>query len=112
MTSIVSTFDDWIEKYTAQIYFITLGALHIAYILVFFNITRFNEAILNYTDVAIQTFICAVLLLRFNPWRKVQITEYDKHIIFGTALILLGNLASAQYFLKHFKTFYDKQYKS
>jgi len=111
MNTFVSILDEWIEKYTAQTYFITLGALHIAYVLVYFNITKFNETILNYTDVAIQSFICAVLLLRFNPWRKVQMTDYDKHIIFGTAIILLGNLAITQYLLKHFKTLYDTGYK-
>ena len=112
MNTFVSSLDEWIEKYTAQIYFLTLGTLHIAYFLVYFNITKFNEKILNYTDVAIQIFICAVLILRFNPWRKVQMTEYDKHIIFGTAIILLGNLAITQYLLKNFKNLYDKAYKT
>jgi hypothetical protein len=101
-----------IEHYSVQTYFGVLFVLHIAYVLIFFNIMTFNETILNYTNVAIQIFISTVLFIRFNPWRKVELTEYDKSIIFSTAIFLLSNLALTQYFLQYFKTIYDKEYQN
>jgi hypothetical protein len=108
MTSILVLFDKFILQHTTYIYFVTLLSLHIAYFLMYFDIMKFNETVINYSDIAIQTFICLVLLLRFNPWRKVQLTDYDRDIIFGSAVILLGNLTISKYFLNTFKTIYKE----
>jgi hypothetical protein len=109
MTSILVLFDQFILNHTTYIYFFTLFSLHIVYFLMYFDIMKFNETIVNYSDIAIQTFICFVLLLRFNPWRKVQTTYYDRDIIFGSAVILLGNLTFSKYFLTTIKTIYKEQ---
>jgi hypothetical protein len=109
MKSILILIDDYILNHTTYIYFFTLLFLHIAYFLTFFDIMKFNESIINFSDIAIQTFICLVLLLRFNPWRKVQLTDYDRTIIFGSAVILLGNLTFSKYLLNTFKTIYKEK---
>jgi hypothetical protein len=109
MTSILVLIDQFILNHTTYIFFFTLFFLHIAYFLLFFDIMKFNETIINYSDIAIQTFICFFLLLRFNPWRKVQLTDYDRNIIFGSALILLGNLTFSKYLLNTFKTIYKEK---
>jgi len=109
MRSILVLFDQFILNRTTYIYFVTLFSLHIAYFLTFFDIMKFNETVINFSDIAIQTFICFFLLLRFNPWRKVQLTDYDRNIIFGSAVILLGNLTISKYFLNTFKTIYKEK---
>jgi hypothetical protein len=75
----------------------------------YFEIMKFNENIINFSGIAIQTFICFFLLLRFNPWRKVQLTDYDRNIIFGSAIILLGNLTFSKYFLNTIEKIYKEK---
>lgn len=109
MTSILVLIDQFILNHTTYIYFFTLMFLHISYFLMYFDIMKFNENIINFSGIAIQTFICFFLLLRFNPWRKVQLTDYDRNIIFGSAIILLGNLAISKLFLNTIENIYKEK---
>lgn len=106
MNDLLTYIDNIIEKSNGNFYFYTLLFLHVSYILGFFNIIKLNETVMNYLDVFIHTYICVVLLVRFNPWRKTKMTEGDRSVIFGTAIFLLGNLAITQYFLNYVKTTY------
>jgi len=74
--------------------------------LAFFNVSILSESIINNLNIAIQTFISVVLIIRFNPLRKVNMTENDREIIFGTAVFLFGNLAITQYLLNYIKINY------
>jgi hypothetical protein len=109
MTSILVLIDQFIIQHTTYIYFVTLLFLHVSYFLMYFKIMKIDEKIINYSDIAIQSFICFVLLLRFNPWRKVQMTDYDRVIIFGSAVILLGNLTISKLFLNTIENIYKEK---
>lgn len=109
MTSILVLFEEYILNHTTYIYFFTLMFLHVSYFLMYFDIMKFNENIINFSGIAIQTFICFFLLLRFNPWRKVQMTDYDRVIIFGSAVILLGNLTISKLFLNTIENIYKEK---
>lgn len=106
MFYILKFLDESIEKSSGEVYFYTLAFLHASYVLAFFDIINLNEGLMNYLDIFIHTLICVVLLVRFNPWRKTVLTQGDRHIIFGSAIFLLGNLAITQYFLNYVKTNY------
>jgi len=106
MTTLLNYIDALIESSSGTLYFYTLTFLHVSYVLAFFEIIKFNETIMNYLDVFIHTYICVVLLIRFNPWRTTKMTEGDRNVIFGTAVFLLGNLAITQYFLNYVKQNY------
>uniref|UniRef100_A0A6C0B8H4 Uncharacterized protein n=1 Tax=viral metagenome TaxID=1070528 RepID=A0A6C0B8H4_9ZZZZ len=112
MRYLLNYIDNIIEKSNGNFYFYTLlilnisHFLHVSHVLGFFEIIKFDEAMTNYLNISIQTYICFVLLIRFNPWRKTRMTEGDRRVIFGTAVFLLGNLALTQYFLNYVKQNY------
>jgi len=71
---------------------------HLAYVFVFIGIVELNEKYLNILDIAIQTFICLFLIVRFNPLRKHMFRPSDAKIIFGSATFLLLNLGFVKFF--------------
>lgn len=110
--SIIKFLDDVLESHVASIYLFVLFFIHAVYFLGLFDIVIIRDQYLNYMNIGIQTFICMVLLLRFSPWRKVQLHENDRQIIFASALFLVGNLAITQYFVSYIQSVYKGQFLS
>jgi hypothetical protein len=108
MKEIFAYLDVVVQNNTIHVYAFVLIILHVIYALVFFKIIDFDQTIINYTNIAIQTFICVCLFIRFNTWRKLEITENDRKIILSTAAFLFSNLAITQYFLHSFTKNYMK----
>ena len=71
-------------------------------LLVIFNVLYFgalagvvyiNTAYIDVFNVIVHTILCLFLMYRFNPMHKnIVIKDYDKVIIFSSALFLLLNL--------------------
>lgn len=83
---------DNILDFFGHYYITTVGTFHVLYFLVLFGILSFNTNLLSGFNVLIQLFICLFLMIRFHPFRKHELREYDSKIIFGSAAFLLLNL--------------------
>jgi hypothetical protein len=84
---------DMIVGPTATFIFI----IHLFYILIFLGLISVNMQYVNYLNIAVQLFICIILMLRFHPLRKHKLHKYDSQLIFGSAFFLLTNLGITQY---------------
>jgi hypothetical protein len=96
VTSIFKQLDNTLDNYVSPIFIFLVLLLHGLYALTFFNIIENKKAFIEKVNVAIQLFICAVLIIRFNPIRSADFKEYDRKIIFASAMFLLANLGISQ----------------
>jgi hypothetical protein len=103
MNEIIQKIEGTLDKYTLHVYMFSLFLLHLSYFLVFVRVINYDAMIVNYINIFIQLFICIVLIIRFNPIRKIVLKEYDRYIIFGSALFLLANLGLTQFFKNYFE---------
>jgi tryptophan-rich sensory protein len=99
--------DTVVNKVVEPVYYFMMVSLHLIYVIVLFGIMSFDAGILKMLNIVIQCIIAAVLIWKFNPYRKLQIRESDRHILFGAALFLLTNLGFTEYFEAYFKHFAD-----
>jgi len=78
--------------------------LYLSYIAIFLGIYIINPEYLHSAIVALEFFICAVLIIRFHPFQKAKIEKYDQHLIFLSASIILTNIGITNYILSKVKT--------
>ena len=79
------------------LYYGILSVLHFLYIVAFLGIATVDRSYTHSLNVAVQSFIVAFLLYRFNPFRSnIKLTESDKTIAFGSAILLGTNVISIE----------------
>jgi hypothetical protein len=88
---------DGIKK---PIYLISIGILYLMYFLVFFGLFNINPEYTRLFGNFIQLGICLFLIIRFHPFRKHELKEFDGEIIFGSAMFLLANLGITEYIIQ------------
>jgi len=72
---------------------------YLLYFITFMGIFYVNPAYLRNLSTFIQVFICAFLIIRFNPFRQAELRPFDDVIIFACAIFLLANLGITEYVL-------------
>lgn len=111
VTSIFKQVDNTLDNYASPIFIFLAILLHGLYALTFLNIIENKKAFIEKVNIAIQTFICAVLIIRFNPIRPAEFKEYDRRIIFASAMFLLANLGISQNIQAYFENIANKMVK-
>jgi len=87
---------DWLGEY----YVVTIAALHVIYISLFFGFLSIESTYIRVLNIGIQLFIGLFLIWKFNPFRTHEYKKYDSRIIFGSGIFLLTNLGFFEAF-KH-----------
>jgi hypothetical protein len=82
------------------IYLGSIGLLWLMYFLMFFGLFNINREYTRLFSIFIQIAICLFLIVRFNPFIKHELREFDGEIIFGSALLVLTNLGITEYILQ------------
>jgi len=93
--------DLFLDNVKKPVYLITVGSLYLLYIVAFVGIFYVKPEFIQMMSNIAHTFICLFLIIRFHPFRKHVLHEFDDKIIFGSALILLLNLSITQYLLQY-----------
>ena len=70
---------------------------YVLYIIAFFQIGTYNPKYLDLLEEYMKYYVIAFLLIRFNPFTKSIFTEFDRRVVFSSAIFLLATTASAQY---------------
>jgi len=78
------------------VYIFLIGTIYTIYFLVFIGVINYNESLINGLDYLLHIFICLFLMIRFHPFRKHELKQFDSDIIFGSALALLFNFGFAK----------------
>jgi len=89
-----------LDSIKKPIYLISIGILYLMYFLIFFGLFNINKEYTRLLSSFIQLGICLFLIIRFNPFRKHELREFDGVIIFGSAMFLLANLGITEYIVQ------------
>lgn len=81
-------------SYTPMIYIIYLA--HLLYVVSLIGAIYIDPKYIKILNIITQTFICLFLLVRFNPFRRVKLHQYDSKIIFWSGLLLANNLIATE----------------
>jgi hypothetical protein len=79
-----------------QIFYVALYLSYILYIFAYFRIGIYDPKYLGMLDTYMKTYIALFLLIRFNPFVKPQFTEFDRTVVFSSAIFLLTTTVFAQ----------------
>lgn len=85
-------YDSIIENIKKPVYLSLLFAMYFTYFLIVFGIYQINPFYVTYFSKFLQAFIAVFLIIRFHPFRKHQLHDFDDRIIFGSALLILSDL--------------------
>jgi len=85
------TCDKILDKIKKPVYLTIIGFIYLSYFLIFFGIFYINKKYIDLFSNLLLTFVCLFLILRFHPFRKHELREFDATIIFGSAVLLLTN---------------------
>ena len=106
--TVIDKTDHYLEIIKKPVYIGSLFILHLAYILVFLGIIQYTPMFVNNLNILIQVFVCIFLMIKFHPFRKHELKEFDSTIIFGSAMFLLTNIGFTQLITNYFgKTVLD-----
>jgi hypothetical protein len=79
-------------------YVCTVIVVHLFYIATFIGLFKSVPKYINTLSILTQSFICIVLMYRFNPFFNVtEITKFDKILIFGSAIVLFTNVILVEF---------------
>ncbi len=76
------------------LYFIMIFSLHLLYALLFvgFEIYEASEYI-DTLNLYLRLYVCAFLIFRFNPFRKIDtFSDFDRQVVFTSALLILTSV--------------------
>lgn len=88
---IIETFDSKISQVSSSIYYLVIGIIYFTYFVSLLGIAYINPSYTKYLNTFIRIFVAFVLLIRFNPWRKIACTANDRILIMASAVFLLIN---------------------
>lgn len=84
-------------KYHELFFYCALYLSYILYFIAYFQIHSYNPKYLKWLQDIIKYYVVIFLLIRFNPFIKPQFTEFDRTIVFSSALFLLATTTFNKY---------------
>jgi len=77
------------KKLHEKIFYLALYLSYVLYIIAFFQISHYNPKYLEILDSFIKYYVMLFLLIRFNPFVKPTFTEFDRTVVFSSAIFML-----------------------
>ena len=87
-------------KYQEMVFDWILYLSWILYLTAYFGILYSSDGhteLLKVLDTYMKYYISAFLLIRFNPFSKTQFTNFDRKVVFSSAIFLITTTALGQY---------------
>jgi hypothetical protein len=70
---------------------------YILYFIAYFQIGTYNPKYLDNLQQYLKYYVTGFLLIRFNPFSKSNFTEFDRKIVFSSAVFLLTTTTFVNY---------------
>ncbi len=83
-------------KYHELVFDVALYLSYILYIVVYLRIGPSNKY-QKLLENIMKYYVIAFLLIKFNPFTKSNFTEFDRKIVFSSAIFLLTTTTISQY---------------
>jgi len=89
--------DGYLDEIKKPVYMTFVFIIYIIYLLSYFGIFHLSTDYIRIINFLAQSFVCFILIYRFNPLRKItELRKDDNVIIFGSAMIIFINLVSSE----------------
>ena len=76
---------------------VALYASYILYFIAYFQIDYYNPQYLETLEGVMKYYVIAFLIIRFNPFIHTKLTEFDRKVVFSSALFLLATTTFSEY---------------
>ena len=76
---------------------IALYASYILYLIAYFQIDYYNPEYLQTLELVMKYYVIGFLIIRFNPFIHTKFTEFDRKVVFSSALFLLATTTFSEY---------------
>lgn len=96
------------ERIKKPVYITGLVIIYTIYVLTYLGLVNYNTSIVDYLNIGIQLFVAIFLIIKFHPYRKHELREFDAQIIYACAIFLLLNLGLTEYFERFAKNVVNK----
>lgn len=93
----LSAIDTLLETIKKGFYLFLIFTIYIFYFLVLVGIIPRNYGLIDLSIKVLHTFICLFLMIRFNPFRKHELREFDANLIFAAGAVLFINMGVGEY---------------
>lgn len=90
-------FDNTLEKVKKPLYLSLMFLIYFSYFLIFAGLYYVNTSYIDKFSILLQIFVCIFLMIRFHPFRKHELREFDASIIFTSAFLLLTNAGLTEF---------------
>jgi hypothetical protein len=92
-----------IHKIQEKIFNIVIITNYILYFAIILGVSINAPTYLASLDYYVKMYISGFLLLRFNPFRKVEFTDLDRKIVFSSAIFIFTTTAINSLLITYFK---------
>lgn len=79
------------------VFYMSLYLSYILYIIAYLHIGQDNQQYLDILQSFMKYYVTGFLIIRFNPFVKTRFTEFDRMIVFSSAILLLATTAFDNY---------------
>ena len=76
---------------------IALYASYVLYFVAYFQIDYYNPEYLKTLQLVMKYYVIGFLIIRFNPFIHTKFTEFDRKVVFSSALFLLATTTFSEY---------------
>lgn len=84
-------------KYHQLLFDLALYLSYFLYIIAYFRLEQYNPKYSHILEQVIKYYIIGFLMIRFNPLTKSTFTEFDRRIVFASAIFLLTTTTITKY---------------
>ncbi len=84
-------------EYHEVLFDVALYTSYLLYAVAYFKIESYNPKYLSMLETIIKYYVISFLLIRFNPFTKIKFTEFDRKIVFSSAVFLLTTTTISEY---------------
>jgi len=101
--NLFSMFDKIIDIIKKPFFNSVVFLIYLSYFLIFFGIVYINKKYVQLFSDILLIFVCLFLIIRFHPYRKHELRNFDAKIIFASAILLLTNAGLTKYYIYKIK---------
>ena len=76
---------------------IALYMSYVLYFIAYFQIDYYNPEYLQTLEELMKYYVIGFLIIRFNPFIHTKFTEFDRKVVFSSALFLLATTTFSEY---------------
>ena len=98
----------WYEEFYTYLKY----SSYIFFFISFFQLSKYAPKYLDELNIIIKVIICVILLYRFNPISTIILTDFDRRLVFDSALYLLFSSLFIDFYLlikKKYSTIHEYQ---